>query len=232
MHLRRPLPWLSAVALLAAACADSGPAAPTRSADLSEDTPLSAVLPDLAPEPGTAGTDRYVPALERILRRAVRVVGEKQGNEVAGKVVAEARALADSVRLAKQAGDTSAVKESMQRLEAFEARIGLRVFGVGLLWHVYRDAAGRLETLPARLNEASEAGRNVDRLAQGARLVRRLLAAAREEAANGRPVAALVHAGDALDLVIWVDAALPSRRVGPGAGLLPPDGAGPTRPPW
>ena len=92
MFRRRPFTWLPVAALLLAACAD-GPVAPAEDADPNEDAPLSAVLPDLTPEPGTAGTDRYVPVLERVLKRAVWVIQEKQGDEAAGRVVAEARSL-------------------------------------------------------------------------------------------------------------------------------------------
>jgi len=138
----------------------------------------------------------------------VRVVREKRGDEAAAQVVAEARALARAVREARGAGDTAAVKDGVQRLEAFEARVGLRVFGVSLLRHAHQDAVGRLETLGARLQEASDAGRDVGRIADGAKLVRRYLAAAREAAGNERPVVALIHAAHALDLVIRLGAAL------------------------
>jgi len=204
----RALFWLPAFALLVAACGEGGPVDPPEDADLQEDAALSAVLPDLAPEPGTAGTDRYVPTLERVLTRALRVVREKQGDEAAARVLAEARSLARAVREAREAGDTAAVKDGVQRLEAFEARVGLRVFGVSLLRWVHQDAAGRLEALGARLKEASDAGRDVSRIADGAKLVRRYLAAAREAAGNERPVVALIHAAHALDLVIRLGAAL------------------------
>lgn len=208
MYQRRLLAWLPAFVLLFAACGDGGPVAPAEEAGLSGDEPLSAVLPDLAPEPGTAGTDRYVPTLERILRRSVGVIQEKQGGETAGKVVAEARSLTQAVREAREAGDTAAVTAGLRQLESFEARVGLRVFGVSLLRRVHNDAASRLDALRVRLDEASGAGRDVRRIENGAALVWRHLSAAREAAGYGRFVAALVQTAQALDLVIRLDAAL------------------------
>jgi len=208
MYQRRLLAWLPAFVLLFAACGDGGPVAPAEEAGLSGDEPLSAILPDLAPEPGTAGTDRYVPTLERILRRAVRVVRVRRGDEAAGEIVSAARSLADSVLAARQAGDTAAVRDAVHGLQTFKARVGIRVFGISLVRYVHGDAAGRLVILRARLNEASDAGRDVGRIANGAKLVQRYLAAAREAAENGRPVVALVQAAHALDLVIRLNAAL------------------------
>ncbi len=205
---RRVVAWLPAVVLLLAACADGGPSAPADDADLSGDGPLSTVLPDLAPEAGTAGTDRYVPTLERVLRRSVRVIRGERGDEAAGRVVAEARSLVQGVRDARGAGDAEAVTAAVRRLEVFEARVGLRVFGTRLLRHVHDEAVRRLGAVRVSLEQAAAAGRDVSRPESGAKLVRRRLAAAREAANNERPVVALAHAAHALDLVIRVDAAL------------------------
>jgi hypothetical protein len=206
-HRRLPT-WLPTLALVLAACADGGPVAPVEDAGLSEDGPLSAVLPDLAPDSGTAGTDRYVPTLERVLRRSVRVIQDKRGEAAAGKVVAEARSLAQAVREARQAGDTAAVTAGVRELEAFEARVGLRVFGVKLLRYVHNDASNRLDALRVRLTAASDAGRDVRRLENGALQAWRYLAGAREAAGYGRFAAAMVGAAHALDVVVRLDAAL------------------------
>ena len=200
--------WLPVLAVALTACSDNGPAAPAEESDLSGDAPLAAALPDLAPEPGTAGTERYVPVLERILLRSIRVVRDKSGEAAAGRVTAEARALRAAVQAAHEAQDTAALQAAVQKLEGFSAQIGLRVFGVGLVRQVHQDAAGKLEALSARLKAASDAGRDVGRYAAGARSVRQQLAAARDAAGNGRSVGALVQAAHALDLVTRLRAAV------------------------
>ena len=208
--MRRPtsLSWLPVLALALSACSDAGPAAPEADFDLDAGAPLAAMLPELAPEPGTAGTDRYVPVLERIFTRSVRVVREKAGDEVAKKLVAEARTLHGAVRTAREAGDDVALAEAVRKLEGFEARIGLRVFGVDLVRHVHGDAAAKLRTVGEQIKAAEAAGRDVARLKAGARLAAQELAAAREAMGNERPVVALVHAAHALDLVTRIGALL------------------------
>jgi hypothetical protein len=206
MLARSSLRWAPLVALLLAACADGGPLAGDEGLDPAEDGPLTAVLPDLAPEPGTAGTERYVPTLERILNRAVPVIREKQGEEAAQRVVAEARRLHADLRAAREGGDEAAVKEALRKLEGFCARVGLRVFGPQLIRRVHGDAAGKLEALRVRLKAAGEAGQDVSRQVAGAQQARRLLAASREAAERGEHVPALVHAAHALDLVIRIHA--------------------------
>jgi hypothetical protein len=200
------LSWLPATALLLSACAGPDALVPEADFDLEGGEILAAVLPDLAPEPGTAGTERYIPALDRILTRSLRAVRERAGEEAAGKLAAEARRLHQAVHAARQAGDEAAAAKALGEFEGFEARVGLRVFGPGLVRHVHADAAGRLEALLVRIEVAADAGRDMTRPEAGARLVRRDLATAREAAANGRPVAALVHAAHALDLVIRIAA--------------------------
>lgn len=208
MRPSNALSWLPFIALLLTACSDGSPTTPADEAGLPGDEPMVAVLPDLAPEPGTEGTERYVPALERVLARSVRVIREKVGDEAAGKVVAEARALHEAVRAARQAADQEALEEALGRLEGFEARVGLRVFGPELVRAVHADAARRLEAVAARIKAAAAAGRDVARAEQAAARVRRGLAAARDAATNGRPVVALVHAAHALDLVTALGAAI------------------------
>jgi hypothetical protein len=198
--------WLPLAALILSSCAEHGVLAPEPDFDLEGGEPLAAVLPDLAPEPGTAGTERYVPVLERIFLRSLRVVREGAGEEAAGKLASEARALHQAVRTARDAGDETAVAEAVQKLEGFEARVGLRAFGPGLVRYVHADAAERLEALLVRVRAATDAGRDMTRAQTGARLVHRDLVAAREAAGNGRPVVALVHAAHALDLVIRITA--------------------------
>ncbi len=195
-------------ALLLVACSDGGPLAAGEEADLAVDGPLTAVLPDLAPEPGTVGTDRYVPTLERILHRAVGVVRERRGEEAAQRVVAEAQSLRGEIRAAREAGNQAAVQEGVKKLEGFSARVGLRVFGAGVVRHVHRDAAGKLDALVARLREAHAAGTDVSRPTSGAQQARRMLAAARTAAEKGQPAAALTRASHALDLVVRIGAAL------------------------
>ena len=207
MNTLSRLRWLPVLALTLTACSEGGPVAPAEDLDLSGDAPLAAALPDLAPEPGTAGTERYVPVLERILMRSIRVVRDEQGEVAAGRVTAEARALRAAVQAAHEAQDTEALKVAVQKLEGFSAQIGLRVFGVGLVRLVHQDAGGKLEALTARLKAASDAGRDVGRWAAGARAVRQHLAAARAAAGNGRTVVALVQAAQALDLVTRISAA-------------------------
>ena len=69
---------LLAIALLAA-CSEAAPTDPL--APTGDEDPLTVVMPDLVPEAGTAGTDRYVPVLQRILHRSVAQIREKLGDE-------------------------------------------------------------------------------------------------------------------------------------------------------
>jgi len=199
--------WLPLLAILLSACSDGSPTAPADDLGLPGDQAMATVLPDLTPEPGSEGTDRYVPTLERILIRAVRVIREKAGDGAAGKVVAEARSLHQAVRTAREAQNQQALEEALRKLEGFEARVGLRVFGAGVVRHVHADAAKRLDALAARIKAAADAGKDVTRAQQAAQTVRRHLAAARDAAGKQQMVAALVHAAHALDLVTRVAAA-------------------------
>jgi hypothetical protein len=208
MHRYASLFWLPVVALVLSACSENSAVAPEDDFDLAGSEPLATVLPELAPEPGTAGTERYVPVLGRIFVRSLRVVREKVGDEAAGKLAAEARSLHQTARAAREAGDETALAEALRKLEGFEARVGLHAFGPGLVRHVHADAAKRLEALLGRIEAAGTAGQDVSRAGARARQVRRDLAAAREAAGNDRLVVALVHAAHALDLVTRIDALL------------------------
>jgi hypothetical protein len=208
MRRHASLSWLPVLALVLSACSENSAMAPEDDLDLAGSEPMAAVLPDLAPEPGTVGTERYVPALERIFIRSARVVREKAGEEAAGKLVAEARALHEAVRAAREAKDGTALAEALRKLEGFEARVGLRTFGPTLVRHVHADAAKRLEALVVRIRAAADAGKDVSRAEAGARQVRRDLAAARDAAGNDRLVPALVLAAHALDLVTRIDTLL------------------------
>jgi len=208
MSRSAPRTWLPLLALLLSACSDGSLTAPAEDTTPAGDQPMATVLPDLTPEPGSEGTDRYVPTLERILVRAVRVIREKAGDEAAGKVVAEARTLHQAVRAARDAGDQTALGQAIRRLEGFEARVGLRVFGAGVVRHVHADAAKRLDAVAAKIKAAADAGKDVTRAQQAAQTVRRHLAAAREAAGKEQMVVALVHAAHALDLVTRIGAAL------------------------
>ena len=206
-----PAPFLRLVplgAMLLLACSDGGPTAPADGDAFEGEAPLAAVLPDLAPEPGTAGTDRYVPTLERILRRGIGVIQERQGEEAAQRVMGEARSLREAIQVAREAGDAAAVQEAVRKLDAFSARVGLRVFGVRLVRHVHGDAAAKLQALRPRLKEAAEAGEDVSRFVVGAQQAKRMLDAAKSAAQKGQPLGALIHAAHALDLVTRIGAAL------------------------
>lgn len=194
-----------AIALLAA-CSEAAPTDPL--APTGDEDPLTVVMPDLVPEAGTAGTDRYVPVLQRILHRSVAQIREKLGDEAAGKVVAQAQTLREQLVAAREGGDAAAVREAQAQLDHFAARVGLRVFGPRLLRHVAQDASGKLTTLQTRLDEAVAAGRDVSRIAQGAQAAGRELVASRDAAEAGRLVQALVLAARALDLVTRLHAAL------------------------
>lgn len=207
---RRPLlAWLPFAALALGACHDAGPLAPAADeVDPSFIQVMDAAVPDLAPEPGSEGTDRYVPTLARVIRRALPVVRERAGAEAADRLIAHARTLQQDVQAAREAQDQAALREAVRKLEGFQAGVGVRVFGVKLVRHVHGDAASRLLALADRIQAAEEAGADVDRQKAGAQLVRRHLAAAREAAGKDKPVAALVHASQALDLVIRIAASL------------------------
>jgi len=194
--------------MLLLACSDGGPTTLADEDAFEGEAPLVSVLPDLAPEPGTAGTDRYVPTLERILRRGIGVIRERRGEDAAEQVAAEARELRAAIQVAREAGDVAAAQEAVKKLEGFSARIGLRVFGVGLVRHVHGDAAAKLQALRPRLKEAADAGRDVSRFVAGAQQAKRMLDAAKAAAQKGQPLGALIHAAHALDLVTRIHAAL------------------------
>jgi len=213
--LLRRLPHLTIalIAALAASCGEAGPIGPAdavNALDLDQGQPLAAVMPDLAPETGTAGTERYVPTLQRVLRRAVGIIKEKVGKEAAANVVAEAQRLRAEVRTAKEAGDKAAFKQAAAAEERFAARVGLRVFGPSLARHVAKDAAQQLQDLMPRLRSAAEAGQDVGRLVKAAQGARKSLAAAREAWENDKPVAGLVLAARALDVATKVGALVPT----------------------
>lgn len=213
MNRRFPHRWLPlfAVALaaaLASSCGDGGPTDPADALDLGEDQPLATVMPDLEPQAGTAGTERYVPTLQRVLHRAVGVIKEKRGDKAAETVVAEAQRLREEIRAAKEAGDKAAFLEASRKLDGFAARVGLRVFGPPLARHVAKDATQRLEELMPRLRAANEAGQDVGRLAKGAQSARKSLAAAKAAWDDQKPAAALVQAAQALDLITKISAVL------------------------
>jgi len=202
------LRWFPLAALVFVACTDGGPVGLVDEGAFEGEQALTSVQPDLAPDPGTVGTGRYVPVLERILRRATGVIRERQGDEAAQRVVAEAQSLREAVRIARQAGDEVGVQGAVRKLETLEARVGLRVFGVGLIRHVHQEATGELQTLRVCLREAASAGQDVSRLADGAQHAKRLLDAARTAAGKNQSAAALIHAAHALDLVTRIGAAL------------------------
>lgn len=200
--------WIPVLALTLAACGDGGPTAPADDFDLPGTEPLMAVLPDLAPEAGTAGTERYVPTLGRIFLRALPVVREKAGDETADRLVAQARSLQGAVKDAREAGDQAAFDEALRKLEAFQAGVGIRVFGVQVVRHVHGQASTRLQALVEVVKAAEASGQDVARQKAGIQLARRQLAAARDALGKERPVVALVHAAHALDLAVRISASL------------------------
>ena len=215
MRPHRSVPGLPllAIALLATAlssCADGSPLDPTDALAFPDDQPLATVLPDLAPEPGSAATDRYVPTLHRVLRRAVHVIREKRGVDAAAAVTAEVQRLQAEVRAAKEAGDKGALKEAVGKLDGFAARVGVKVFGPRLAGHVAADAAAQLRDLMPRLKAAAEAGQDVGRLVEGARGAQKALTAAKEARDNEKWVPALVLAARALDTVAKISALAPT----------------------
>lgn len=208
IRMARRITWLPVLALVLAACGEGAPTDPVDSAAVDEGQPLAATLPDLAPEAGTAGTDRYVPTLERVLRHAVRVVKEKRGEEAAGKIVDGAQAIRAELRAAREAGDREAFAAARRKLEAYSARVGLRVFGERLPRRVAADAGDRLKAVTEALRAAHDAGEDVSRYVAAVRNAQRHMAAAREAWEGGRPVPALVHAATALDMAHRLQAAL------------------------
>lgn len=208
MLRRNPFAWLPILALTLSACGDAGPVAPADDFDIEGIGTLEAVLPELAPEAGTAGTERYVPTLGRIFLRALPVVREKAGPEAADRLVAQARSLQAAVKDARNAQDQAALEEAVRKLEGFQAGVGVRVFGVKLVRHVHGDAAAKLQKLAEQVKAAEDAGQDVTRQKAGAQVARRHLAAARDAAGKERPVVALLHAAHALDLVVRIAASL------------------------
>jgi hypothetical protein len=194
---------------LLSACGEGGPTEPMDRLDLPEDQPLAAVMPDLSPDPGTAGTERYVPTLERVLRRSVGVIKMRMGEDAAAKVLAEVQRLQSELRAAKEAGDTEAFKRASQKFEGFAAQVGLRVFGAPLARHVHQDASQKLRELMPRLRAAAQAGQDLARLVQAVQGAERSLAAAREAWENEKPAVGLVFAARALDVVTKVGAMVP-----------------------
>lgn len=205
----RRLASLSSIILaavtLGTACSESPVTGPEAARD---DGPLTGVMPDLTADAGTAGTDRYVPVLERVLQRAVRTVREARGDDAADRIVNEYRRLRQELRAARESGDAALVREKTRQLEGFAGRIGLRVFGPSLIRHTYRHASSQLDSLIEKIKAASEAGQDVTRIANGARLANRHLRAARTAAGNDNPLGALINAAHAVDLLARLHAAI------------------------
>lgn len=195
---------LAAVAL-STACSE---APVTEPGATPEDSPLTSVMPDLAADAGTAGTDRYVPVLERVLLRAVRTVREARGDDAADRIVAEYRRHRRELRAARESGDEALVREKTRRLEGFAGRIGLRVFGPSLVRHMYRHASGQLDSIVEKIRAAAEAGQDVTRISNGARHANRYLTAARTAAGNKNPLGALINSANAIDLLVRLHAAI------------------------
>ena len=182
------------------ACSDTTMTGPTPS--------LNELSLDLVPAAGTAGTDRYVPLLERVLHRAVTVVRESRGDDAATRIVTEYRRLRREVVAARETEDQELIREKVSQLESFSGRVALRVFDTPVARRVLRYATAELESLGSRLRSASGAGQDVSRLADGARRASRYIRAAQTAAANGRPLAVLLHAAHAADLLARLQAAL------------------------
>ena len=169
---------------------------------------LSETSLDLLPPAGAAETEGYIPLLERILRRAVVVVQESGEDDAATRIVTEYRRLHLEVAAAQETGDQESIRERVSQLESFSGRIALRIFGTSVARRVLRYATEELESLSARLRTANAGGQDVSRLADGARRASRYIGAAEAAAAEGRPLAVLLHAAHAADLLARIQSAL------------------------
>ena len=186
--------------VVSGACSDSTTTGPAPSPS---ETSLELVL-----AASTAGTERYVPLLERVLRSAVAVVRESRGDEPATRIVTEYRRLQQEVAAARETGDQELIREKVNQLESFSGRVSLRVFDTPVERRVLRYATAELESLRDKLRSATAAGQDVSRLVDGARRASRYIEAARTAAANGQPLAVLLHAAHAADLLARIQAAL------------------------
>jgi hypothetical protein len=195
--------WLLALPL-AWACSDPVSSDPADSDEIA----LTEVMPDLSPEPGTVGTERYVPALERMFRRAVAVVREERGDDKAQELVDGFRRRLASLQDARLSGDAELVRRAKQELDSFAAGIVLRVFGRPVLRHAIGHATTALDDLAADLRTASAAGTDISALTRPTRQTFALLDEARQAAGADEYIRALVLAATVLDRVARISAAV------------------------
>lgn len=179
------------------ACSDTATTDPITS-------PITPSL-DLVPPPGTAGTERYVPLLERVLRRAIEVVRESRGDDGANRIVGEYRRLRGELEMARETGDEERIRNKVAQLDSFYGSVALRIFTESVGKRCLRYAAAELESLRVRLSSASAAGQDVERLVNGARRASRYIEAGRSAA---DPLSVLLHAAHAADLLARINAAL------------------------
>ena len=191
--------------VVSGACSDTTTTGPAPSVD---ETSLDLVPLDLVAAAGTAGTERYVPLLERVLRRAVAVVRESRGDDAATRIVTEYRRLRQEVAAARETGDQELIREKVNQLESFSGRVALRIFDTPVARRVLRYATAELESLRSGLRSAGAAGQDVSRLTDEARRASRYIGAAQTAAADGRPLTVLLHAAHAADLLARLQAAL------------------------
>lgn len=201
MHQLPVTSRLLLLGLLAGACAGPSATGPA-------DEQSSQTMPELAVEPGTAGTDRYVPILHRVFGQAVHRVARAQGEEQAKRLTAEARRRQQEVREALDAGDRELAQTRAAELDRFLASVSIRLFGPRVAGHVLAHARRAFHGFATRLEEAKLAGRDVTRLEQGFRAAGRHLEAARAAAGNENPIGALLHAARGADLLAHLHAAL------------------------
>ena len=136
------------------------------------------------------------------------VLRERGEADTATRIVTEYRRLRLEVAAARETGDQESIREKVNQLESFSGRVALRIFGTSVPRRVLRHATAELESLKSRLRTASADGQDVSRLADGARRASRYIGAAQTAAAEGRPLAVLLHAAHAADLLARLKAAL------------------------
>ncbi len=187
---------LAAAALLLAACGT-----PATSPEVTDDAPLTTIMPDLAVEAGTAGTERYVPVLHRLLGHAVHHVARAHGKEAAEKILTEVKQVQGEIKAALERGDEEAARRGMMRLDHLAAMVTVRVFGPPVVGHVLQHGSQAFRALLQKIQAAEAAGHDVEGARKAAAVVAQHLGAARAAAEKGEPVAALVHGARALDLL-------------------------------
>lgn len=202
--MRRSATYLSLLLLgLAGACGS----APTSPEDILPQGLGFAPLPDLSafanetPDPTNTNAPPPAPLLHRLAGMAIGVVRERHGPEPADQMMQALRARHEALRAAVEAGNLEAAREARAAVDQLSARIVLHVFGPPIVARVMHAVATQIERVTRVVNEAEANGRDVAGPRRVLAHVTALLQGARAAAEAGNPMAALLRAAHASDVI-------------------------------